>query len=119
MGAFGHGSPKGTTLWSSRAAVKKLCRILPPNKTWEKEMTKKTVLKDGTISVSGGKDLKGSQTYTPEYGFSTLSCWLADEEMDLPDVSEVRIPPIWNHLPKKDRWDDAKITEVMQFLSLR
>ena len=118
MGAFGHGSPKGTTLWSSRASVKKLCRALP-DRVWENDMTRKTVLSSGAISVSGGKDLKASQAYTPEYGFSTLSVWLAEKEKEEPDLSSVRISPIWAYLPKKDRWDDANITEVMQYLTLR
>ena len=118
MGAFGHGSPKGTTLWSSRASVKKLCRILPTDKVWEKEMTKKSILSDGSVSVSGGKDLKSSQAYTPEYGLSSLSCWLAEKDLDEPNLDGVQIPNIWAYLPKKDRWDDAHLTEVMQYLTL-
>ena len=119
MGAFGHGSPKGTALWSSRVSVKKLCRLLPTDKVWEKEMTKKSVLSDGSISVSGGKDLKSSQAYTAEYGLSSLSTWLAEPELDEPSLDGVKIPNIWAYLPKKDRWDDAHLTEVMQYLTLR
>ena len=41
MGGFGADSPKGTTLWSSRPAVRKLARSLPQNRQWTAEMTQK------------------------------------------------------------------------------
>lgn len=117
MGAYGAGSPKGTTLWSSRRAVHKLNRSLP-NKTWSHEMTKKTILSNGKLSVSGGRDLKSSQAYTPEFGFSTLSVWLSEPDVVIPDMTKVKIPNIWATIPKKERWDDARLVEVMQYLTL-
>lgn len=117
MGAFGAGSPKGTTLWSSRNSVQKLNRPLP-NKIWDHEMTKKTILRNGKLSISGGRDLKASQAYTPEFGFSTLSVWLAEPEVEMPQLSKAKVPNIWATLPKRDRWDDGRIVEVLQYLTL-
>ena len=118
MGAFGGGSPKGTTLWSSRASVHKLSRALP-NKSWDHEMTKKSYLSNGKLSVSGGRDLKRSQAYTPEFGFSTLSMWLSEPETPKLNLDGAKIPNIWAPLlNKKDRWDDAHVVEVMQYLTL-
>ena len=117
MGAFGGRSPKGTTLWSSRRAVHKLNRSLP-DKVWSHEMTKKTILSSGKLSISGGRDLKSSQAYTPEFGFSTLSVWLSEPDVVIPDMTHVKIPNIWASIPKKERWDDARLVEVMQYLTL-
>eukprot|EP00438_Fugacium_kawagutii_P034757 Skav221196 [mRNA] locus=scaffold3557:162377:162781:- [translate_table: standard] len=117
MGAYGAASPKGTTLWSSRPSAHKFCRALP-QRAWHSEITKKSVLRSGKISVSGGRDLKGSQSYTSEFGFSTLSVWLQEKPLPMPDVSNVRVPTFWGTLPKKERWDDANLAEVMQYLTL-
>ena len=100
MGAFGGRSPKGTTLWSSRFAVHKLNRSLP-DKVWSHEMTKKTILSNGKLSISGGRDLKSSQAYTPEFGFSTLSVWLSEPDVVIPDMTHVKIPNIWASIPQK------------------
>lgn len=118
MGAFGAESPKGTTLWSSRPAVQKLCRVLPQKNWSQVEMTKKKILENGKCSVSGGKDLKKSQAYTDEFGFSTLSVWLGEDEVPLPDVGNIVIPNLWEPITKQNRWEDARWTEVMQYLAL-
>lgn len=118
MGAYGAGSPKGTTLWSSRKNVQKFCRPLPSNQTWNSEMTRKSVLSNGKLSVSGGRDLKASQAYTPEFGLTTLSVWLNEPQPPPLDLSKARVPPIWAPLPKKDRWEDAKVVDVMQYLTM-
>ena len=117
MGSYGAASPKGTTLWCARPSVKKLCRVLP-NKQWSAQMTTKTVLASGKVSVNGGADLKGSQAYTCEFGMATLSMWLEENTLATPDLSKAQIPDFWKYLPKKDRWDDANVAEVLQYLSL-
>lgn len=116
MGAFGHDSPKGTCLISSRAAVGKLSRALP-DKQWGKQMTTKTVGSNGQVSVTGGKDLESSQQYTDEFGLSTLSVWLQEPKVPVPGKKGVIIPDIWAPLPKNQRWEDAELTKVMQFLT--
>ena len=122
MGGFGADSPKGTTLWSSRPAVRKLARSLPQNRQWTAEMTRKKTLNDGRVSVCGGKDLKRSQTYTTEFGLSTLNVWLEDKDhakkMSSPPT-DCEVPQIWGHLTKKERWEDANLVEVFQYVSLR
>ena len=118
MGSFGADSPKGTCLWSSRASVQKLSRVLPDRKFHEAQITKETTNKDGTVSVSGGRDLKASQAYTAEFGFSTLSVWLAEDEIPEPELETVSIPNIWAPLSKKERWEGANLVEVMQYLTI-
>ena len=117
MGAFGAPSPKGTTLWSSRPAVQKMSRALPVGKSWSDDITTRTVLKSGKPSVSGGKGLKESQTYTSQFGFATLSVWLEEDDWPESDLTSVTLPTIWSPLVKKDRWDDARLQEVMQYLT--
>ena len=117
MGAFGAPSPKGTTLWSSRPAVQKMSRSLPAGKTWSDDITTRTVLKSGKPSVSGGKGLKESQAYTSQFGFATLSVWLEEDDWPESDLTSVTLPTIWSPLVKKDRWDDARLQEVMQYLT--
>lgn len=118
MAGFGAASPKGTVLWSSRPAVKFLSRNLPCS-TWSTEMTVKTTSADGKTSVSGGADLKKSQEYTEEFGMSTVDFWKMCGTCCHPDLSQVEVPNVWGHISKsKDRWDDANLTEVMQYLTL-
>ena len=117
MGAFGAPSPKGTTLWSSKPTIRKLCRNLP-DQTWSAEMVTKKTLASGKISVQGGSDLKKSQAYTTEFGMATLSMWLEEDTLETPDLENVSISDFWKYLPRKDRWDDAHLAEVFQYLSL-
>lgn len=100
---------------SSRAAVSKLSRTLP-NKTWGKHMTTKSVGANGQVSVSGGRDLKSSQQYTDEFGLSTLSLWLQEPKQPIPEKAS-KVPNIWAPLSKQQRWEDANLVEVMQYLT--
>ena len=117
MGAYGKASPKGTTLWSNDPIVRKLSRTLP-EKRWVNDMVRKTTRSDGTCSVSGGKDLKGSQAYTSEFGFSVLTTWL---ERGGPSArsEHSEVPLIWGHLSKKERWEDANLDPVFQYLTFK
>lgn len=117
MGAWGGSSPKGTTLWSSSPEVKRMSRDLP-DKVWQSDMTRKTKLASGKLSVSGGSQLKESQAYTAEFGFGVLSSWLSREKPVEVDCSRCAIPSIWAPLNKKERWDDAHLAEVMQYLTV-
>ena len=117
MGSYGAESPKGTVFWSSRPGIKKLGRNLPCRE-WTAEMTTKKATASGGVSVTGGKDLKKSQAYTTEFAMSTLSVWLGEREPTTPNLEDVELPKIWNPIPKKDRWDDADLSEVFQYLSI-
>ena len=118
MGAYGKASPKGTTLWSNDPIVRKLSRNLP-EKQWVNDMVRKSHKSDGTVSVSGGKDLKASQAYTSEFGFSVLTTWL-ERVVPAPEPSEhIKVPMIWGHLSKKERWDDANLDGVFQYLTVK
>eukprot|EP00435_Cladocopium_sp_Y103_P027172 s303_g6.t1 len=116
MGAYGAPSPKGTVLWGSRPSIKKMARNLP-DKEWSANMTKKTTNSQGKTTVCGASDLKGSQAYTPEFGFATLDLWRNECDVDPLDLSKVQLPNFWVHQSKKDRWEDAELSEVMQYLS--
>ena len=119
MGSYGAHSPKGTTLWGSKPGVKKLARNLPANRAWSAQMTKKSLTASGAVSISGGRDLKKSQAYTPEFGLATLAMWLEEPfQHDVPQLDDVKIPSLWAPIPKKHRWEDAKLVEVFQYLSL-
>ena len=118
MGSYGADSPKGTVLWSNRAGVKKLARCLPENKVWSAEMTTKKANAHGGVSITGGRDLKGSQAYTNDFAMSALSFWLEEHEPKTPALDDVQLPNIWAPLSKKDRWEDADLTDVFQYLSI-
>lgn len=119
MGSYGADSPKGTTLWGSKPGVKKLARNLP-QKQWCAEMTKQSTLSNGKLSISGGRDLKKSQAYTAQFGLATLATWLEEtfQTYDPKLLENANIPALWAPIPKKDRWEDARLLEVFQFLSL-
>ena len=118
MAGFGAPSPKGTVLWSSRPHVKFLSRNLPPCSNWSSELTVKTISANGKMSVSGGADLKKSQEYTEDFGMSTVDFWKQCGAYR-PDLSQVQVPNFWGHISQsKDRWDDANLSEVMQYLTL-
>lgn len=117
MGGFNADSPKGTVLWSSSYMVRMLARSLP-DRQWNADMTVVKTSKHGKKSVTGGAGLKSSQTYTTEFGMSTLSMWLSLGSVPTPDLSDVEIPNMWGHLSKKDSWSDANLAEVFQYLSL-
>lgn len=116
MGAFGADSPKGTFLWSPRPAAVDFQRNLP-RRVWAANMVNKKVLADGRTSVSGGCDLKRSQAYTKEFGMSCVAIWLKDPVLPPPKLEAAKIPDIWGSLTKKDSWEDAKASEVLQYLS--
>ena len=118
MGGFNADSPKGTTLWSSHPCVHMLARALPDRKWDNGSMTVVKKSKSGKVSVTGGPGLKSSQTYTTEFGMSTLSMWLSLGPVETPDLSGVEIPNMWCHLSKKDSWSDANLAGVFQYLSL-
>ena len=119
MGSYGADSPKGTTLWSSKPGVKKLARHYPANRSFNSEMTRKSITCEGKVSVSGGADLKKSQAYTAQFGMATLTTWMDEPfNYDMPLLDDAKIPNLWAPIPKKDRWEDARLVEVFQFLSL-
>ena len=112
MGSYGASSPKGTHLWGPHADIQKF--ILPlPCKTWAPLVTKKT-LADGRVQVSGSSDLKGSQAYPPAFGHATVGVWKMAVERPLPPVK--KLPKIWGG--KVDKWPDADLSDVFQFLSM-
>lgn len=80
-------------------------------------MVNKTQTVDGRPSVSGGRDLKESQAYTPAFGYATVDLWRAEPPLAPQDLSKARIPNFWVHLKKQDRWEDAKVAEVLQYLT--
>lgn len=112
MGSYGASSPKGTHLWGPHADIQNF--ILPlPCKTWAPLVTKKT-LADGRVQVSGNGDLKASQTYPPAFGHATVGVWKMAVRRQLPPVN--KLPNIWKG--KVDKWADADLSDVFQFLSM-
>ena len=118
MGAFGGASPKGTVLWSNRPGVKKLSRNLSADAIFTAEMVTKSVGADGKKSVTGAKDLKASQAYTPEFGLAAVDMWRVEQAPPCMDFAKAVVPNIWAHQSKKDRWEDAKLVSVMQYLTM-
>ena len=113
MGAFGGKSPKGTFLWSPSPSVQKYSRVLP-HKEWTADMVRRS--KNG--SITGSKDLKASQCYSREFGLTTVSVWLEEKPQPEFDLTGVTIPDIWAPLTPQNQWRDAKLTGVMQRLSV-
>ncbi|CAK9052314.1 unnamed protein product [Durusdinium trenchii] len=96
LGAYGGGSPKGTWLYSNyKELLSPLYLPLPKDKVWDAEMSTKilvltkrhqkticimSVNSDGTLSVSGGKDLKTSQHYPILFGRTVAEVVMQNHE---------------------------------------
>ena len=80
-------------------------------------MTTKSLKANGDVAVTGGRDLKNSQSYTADFAMSTLAVWLEEREPKVPDLHKVSLPNFWAPLSKKNRWGDAQLDEVFQYLS--
>ena len=120
MAAFGAESPKGTVLVAPRPCIRKMARSLPDREWKDVEITTKKRSEDGSrVWVTGGRDLKASQTYTEEFGLSILSLWKGEPIPEAPCLDDVQIPFFWVPMSKKAMWDDARVTEVMQYLTLQ
>ena len=117
MGAYGAPSPKGTVLWGARPSIKRMSRNLPEDVEWTADMVKKSTTSDGRTSVSGSTDLKGSQAYTADFGFAILDLWKHSEPLQPLQLFDVKIPNFWVHQSKADRWEDANLSDVFQYLS--
>ena len=113
MGSYGAETPKGTHLWAPDACVSKFSLPLP-DKDWETLVTKK-VLPDGRVQVTGNAALKGSQSYPPAFGHATVGVWKLATKRLQPLVS-AQAPKVWTS--RHDKWLDADLTEVFQFVSL-
>ena len=70
MDRFGSDTPKGTVLYSPRPFVRDILDYPAPREVpvEEKQVVIKTERPDGTVSVSGGRDLKKTQVYTRGFG---------------------------------------------------
>lgn len=66
MGSYGAASPKPTFLWSPSPTVLNFSLPLP-DREWESMVDQKPC-QDGSVQVSGNKNLKGSQTYPRQFG---------------------------------------------------
>ena len=113
MGSYGADTPKGTHLWAPDSCVSKFALPLP-DKDWDQLVTKK-VLPDGRVQVTGNAALKGSQSYPSAFGRATVGVWKLATKRLQPLVS-AKPPKVWTS--RHDKWLDADLTEVFQFLSL-
>ena len=70
MDRFGSDTPKGTVLYSPKPFVRDILDYPAPREVpvEEKQVVIKTERPDGTVSVSGGRDLKKTQVYTRGFG---------------------------------------------------
>lgn len=116
MGAFGAATPKGTHLWGPHSSILKFALPLP-QKEWAEQLVTKKVMPDGRIQATGNAALKGPQAYPKEFGRATLCVWKVTPKRSLPESTK-KIPNVWNLSNKKDKWLDANLSEVMQFLCL-
>ena len=114
MGSYGAATPKGTHLWGPTESLLKFALPLP-KKEWDEQLVSKKVMPDGRIQVTGNALLKGSQSYPKAFGEATLCVWKVTPKRALPSVS--KIPNVWLS-PSQDKWPNANLSEVMQFLSL-
>ena len=111
MGAFGADTPKGTHLWAPDACVSKFSLPLPN----DKELVTKKVLPDGGAQATGNSALKGNQSYPPAFGHATVGVWKLATKRLQPLVN-ASLPNVW--ASRHDKWSDADLAEVFQFLSL-
>ena len=120
MGAFGASSPKPTVLWRPCPCVAKFSLPLPQNVVWDADMVTKKVMPDGRIQVTGSSDLKRSQSYPKEFGRATVAVWEECPKRAMPKVGKASIPNVFpgKSLTRKEKWVDADLGDVFQFLSL-
>ena len=77
MGAFGGGSEKGMHLVGTAPCIEGLAAKSPKQLCGSNapEIVRKKIRADGSVSVSGGKDLKASQAYPPNFGLKVAECF--------------------------------------------
>ena len=119
MGSYGGLSPKGTHLWAPCEQVSKFSLPLP-QKEWDHQLVAKKVLPDGSVQVTGNGALKQSQAYPKQFGKATVCVWLNTPcrtfSTNYEKASTKKIPSFWKG--NMDKWADANLSDVMQFLSL-
>ena len=117
MGSYGAASPKPTFLWAPTPWVYRFSIPLPADREWEPTVTKK-VRADGSVQVTGNETLKGTQAYPQEFGLATVRVWRHAVKRLIPKTPAVWGPPCSVWTDPKDKWKDADLSEVFQFLSL-
>ena len=116
MGAYSAKSLKGTHLYFSSAWIMKLDRQAGPEvrRSLKGKMNVANVRVDsptGKKVVDGGKDLKKTQAYTREFGWSVAEAFLESPEIvvDLPELPRTPLLPA-------DAWADAALDDVLPYM---
>lgn len=111
MGSFGGDSPKATYLYSNKASVGTLRRSLQFDCVRPASTAVKYCAADGTPRVSGGPDLKRTQSYTPEFAWETLRMWECTPQTQ----AEPALPQ--KECSYSDPWFDARLDDVFKALT--
>jgi hypothetical protein len=94
-----------------------MSRPLPFRNWGETNITVRYLSMSGEQRVCGGKNLKATQAYTREFGEATVELW-ENDETEVADAKERPMPELWGNLTGRALWQDAKVAEVMQFLTV-
>ena len=114
LGAYGGDSAKLIKVLSNHQSVYKLFRKLD-RKTFEAKASAVVVnLPDGR--VSGGPELKASQTYPVAYAEKLLSIFLEADSAELKEG--FLVSPRMSEPQTDDFWTDAALQEVCEYLGL-
>lgn len=122
MGSYGALTPKGTHLWCPSPCVGRLSLPLPQDVDWSAELVTKKTRADGSVQITGSHALKASQAYPKQFGLATVDLWRSWQQPK-PIACRNAPPPtpdvdVWQSLTRKDRWEDAQLAEVVQYLFL-
>ena len=124
QGNFGAFSQKPTWLYTLDDAVDSIDDYEDPNRD-KLSLARKYESRDGRTSFAGTEHLKSSQAYTAKFGHALHMCWKANRQKIYIQALEhhaksTQIEPnferIFAPLRGKDRWRDAELDGVSQYL---
>ena len=111
MGSFGAPCPKASYLYSNRDSVGSLKRCLAVDCLRSVSTAVKYCDAEGSSRVSGGPDLKGTQSYTAEFAWETLRMWEQTPQREAVPAEPMKVDFY------SDPWFDACLESVFQVLT--
>ena len=131
MSSFGAPTPKRTWVYSNKPHINGIEDYsVPKTNGVKKQMVKKYKNAKGETKITGGKDLKGSQSYPDPFGFAILGLMVEHEESLIRDAQKLHAEAAKhaaNHAirlvahpaqsNKLDHWVDAELEGCFALLS--
>ena len=120
MGAFGGPSPKPTNLYADAPYANRLVRTPTAADRARCDFEDKEIMTRDPItgSLTGGKDMKGSQAYPEGYGLEVAAAYKNYVDTVPDELADSECSSEEGDLLEKDAWVDSGIHEVCDWLGL-